>query len=157
MSHLSLCELPNAFGAFTNVAFATSVWCFGGIPLAFHWTWWVFSNCDCKHSLHMLLSFHMKTTQESEINNLGSLVLTAICILVALLELPSVTEEPITKPGFTLYSDFSTKKYPVFESKSRFVMIKIMPVVPSKPIMEEKEEALPSALLEFEFSLPIWT
>lgn len=103
----------------------------------------------------MLLSFYMKTTQESEINNLGGFVLTAICILVALLELPSVTEEPITKPGFTLHSDFSTKKYPVFESKSRFVMIEIMAVVPSKPIMQEKEEALPSTLLVFEFSLPI--
>ena len=65
-----------------------------------------------------------------------------------------MTEKPISKPECTLYSNSSTKKYPIFESKSRFVMIKIMPVVPSKPIMQEKEETLPVHYWWLNFHFP---
>lgn len=77
MSHFSLCELPKAFGAFTNVTFATLVWCFGGIPLTSHWTLWVFTNCECKRSLHVTFFLYQDHTGKWN-KYLGSFVITAI-------------------------------------------------------------------------------
>lgn len=108
-----------------------------------HWSWWVFNNCKCKHSLHV--TFFLYEDHTGKWNKYpGSFVIAAICILVALLQLQSVIEEPISKSGFTLYSNFSTKKYPMFESENKFVMVKkIFPVVPSKQVMQEEVETIP--------------